>query len=120
MAEHNNIGKSGEQQAVNYLCANGYEVLTRNYRFKRFEIDIIAKLDLQVIFIEVKSRSSEYFGKPEEFVSEAQQKRISSAANQWVDDHEWEGEVRFDIIALSKKSGLNHIQDAFYLINNLE
>ena len=68
MALHNETGKQGEVAAANLLRSKGFEVLVTNYRFQKAEIDIIAILQSTVVFVEVKTRSSEKFGFPEEAV----------------------------------------------------
>lgn len=118
MAGHIKKGNLGEQEAVQFLFANGYEILRRNYRHKQTEIDIIARKDELVVFVEVKSRSSLEYGNPEDFVSEAQKKRIVLAADHWIHHTAWDGEIRFDIIAISNQKGLEHIEDAFFIIED--
>ena len=76
MAQHNDLGKIGEQLAVEYLEAKGYEIVTRNYVFQKAEIDIIAKHDNQIICVEVKTRNSDFFGDPQEFVTKSKIKLL--------------------------------------------
>ena len=116
MTTRKKIGDQGEDNAVNFLFANGYEVLERNYRFGRAEIDIIALKDSVMVFIEVKSRKNIIYGYPETFLSEQQQDRIHLAAEEYVLQQAWQGEVRFDIIAIlweGKDPTLDHFEDAF-------
>ena len=68
MAEHNELGKKGEELAVEYLRENGYKILDRNWVFQKAEIDIIAQKDNFLAVIEVKTRSSTDFGLPQDFV----------------------------------------------------
>ena len=110
------IGDRGEDSAANYLFANGYEVLQKNYRFGRGEIDIIARKDETLVFIEVKTRKNNLYGDPESFLSESQEDRIHLAAEEYVLQNEWPGEIRFDIIAIlwdSNEPTLDHFEDAF-------
>ncbi len=116
MAEHNNIGQRGEENAVNYLLSNGYDILERNYRFGRAEIDIIVQKDKTLIFVEVKTRKNSDFGFPETFVSESQEERIHLAAEEFVEKHGWQGDIRFDIIAIVwdlSEPTFDHFEDAF-------
>jgi putative endonuclease len=116
MLDRKQIGNKGEDNAVNFLFANGYEVLERNYRFSRGEIDIIAIKDSTLVFIEVKSRRNSSYGYPETFLSEPQQDRIHQAAEEYVLQKAWLGQVRFDIIAIlwdAKEPILEHFEDAF-------
>ena len=68
MAEHNELGKKGEELAVKYLQEDGYEILDRNWTFQKAEIDIIAQKDNYLAIVEVKTRSSLDFGDPQDFV----------------------------------------------------
>jgi len=104
------VGKRGEDEATQFLLANGYVVLDRNWRWKRFEIDIIARKDNTLVFVEVKLRKDEKFGYPEEFVSDAQQERIAEAAEEYCDRTEWKGELRFDIISILENKFPDHLE----------
>jgi putative endonuclease len=111
------VGKKGEDEAVSYLLAKGFEILERNFRFKRNEVDIIARLKNLLVFVEVKMRSSNLYGFPETFVSEAQAERILEAADEYQHKVNWNGDIRFDIISIEKagkKLAITHIEDAFY------
>jgi putative endonuclease len=110
------IGDKGEEDAVHFLCANGYEVLSRNYRYGRGEIDIIAQKDDVLIFVEVKTRKNAEYGYPETFVTESQQERIYLAAEEFTINKAWPGDIRFDIIAIlldGEEPILEHFEDAF-------
>ena len=69
MAEHYELGKKGEQLAVNYLIGKGYKIVERNWRFQKAEIDIIARKAETLISVEVKTRSTKNFGNPQDFVN---------------------------------------------------
>ncbi len=112
-------GTLGENLAVRFLRQKGYEILFRNYKYGRKEIDIIAKDSEQtLVFVEVKLRSSDAYGTPEETVSTKQQNRIMAAAEHYIEHTNWEHDIRFDIIAIQLRQGLppmiNHFEDAFY------
>ena len=64
MAEHNELGKTGEQLAAEYLKTKGFEVLETNWRFKQYELDLIVKMPNRdtIVFVEVKTRQTNYFG----------------------------------------------------------
>lgn len=116
MLDRKYIGNKGEDYAVNFLFANGYEVLQKSFRFGRGEIDIIAQKDDVLVFIEVKTRKNADFGYPETFVSESQQDRIHLAAEEYILQNKWQGEIRFDIIAIlwdGNEPILDHFEDAF-------
>ncbi len=75
MAEHNLIGEKGEELATEFLVKKGYEVLTRNWRFQRAELDIVAQTKSELIVVEVKTRTSEEFESPKEAVTISKQKK---------------------------------------------
>lgn len=110
-------GSEGEQAAAEFLIARGFEILQRNYRHKRSEIDLIVKKGNWLIFVEVKLRSSPRFGHPEEFVDLKKVNKVLEGAAHYLHESNWAGNVRYDIIAVSSKSGgteILHIEDAFY------
>lgn len=111
-----NAGQQGEDLATRYLEKKGYQILARNFRYKRAEIDIIAQKDKLLAFVEVKARSSDVFGYPEEFVDEKKATLIIGAADHYIEKNQWEGLIRFDIISvmLRPRITLRHFEDAFY------
>jgi putative endonuclease len=117
MAKHFELGKKGEDIATGYLSGKGYNILERNWRFGRDEIDIIAEYDKFLVIVEVKTRSTGYFGKPEESVTEKKQRFLIRAVNEYVNQKKIDLEIRFDIFSIvieSNKQTINHIEDAFY------
>ena len=117
MAEHNLIGKKGEEEAVKYLMSCGYEIIATNWQEKKYEIDIIAKHDAQLVFIEVKTRSTSFFGNPEEAVDYKKQQHLIDGADYYIQQNEIDLECRFDVISViisNNKVEINHIKDAFY------
>jgi len=116
MAAHNDLGKKGEDLAADYLLKKGYKIVARNFSFQKAEVDIIARKDNVLAIIEVKTRSTPDFGNPQEFVKGRQIQRLVKAVDHFVNDHNMDVEVRFDIIAIIKnKAGtkLEHLEDAF-------
>lgn len=117
MAKHNEFGKIAEDMASVYLQKNGYKILTRNFRFQKAEIDIIAEKENLVIVVEVKARSTDTFILPQEAVTKAKIKSIVSAANHYLEEFHKDKEVRFDIISIlpdeKKNLIIDHIADAF-------
>lgn len=111
-------GTSGETAAREFLKEKGYEIVVSNYRYRKSEIDLIVKKDNWLVFVEVKTRSSAYFGYPEEFVDRAQQRSIFLGADQYMYETDWEGNVRYDIVSVMMVNGMveevYHIEDAFY------
>ncbi len=110
------IGQLGEALALQYLQDKHYEILCQNYRYRRYEIDIIAQQKQTLVFIEVKYRKNTDFGLPEETLTEAQADRIMEAAEAYIWENNWNGPIRFDIIAISgeKQKEILHFEDAVY------
>jgi len=81
LAQHNELGKKGEELAVQFLIENGYTILERNYRFNKAEVDIIALQNDILAIVEVKTRSSLDFGNPESFLKPRQIKNLVKAVN---------------------------------------
>lgn len=116
MAAHNELGKEGEDAACNYLQEKGYKIVERNWRFHKYEIDIIAENEDFIIFLEVKTRTSTLWGNPEEFISKGQIKRIVAAADFYLREYDIEKDARFDVISATLNKGkieIEHIDDAF-------
>jgi len=116
MALHNELGKKGEALAEEYLLRNGYQILDKNWRYLKAEIDIIAKKEDTLAIVEVKTRSAIDIAAPEDAVNKKKIKLLVSAANEYIIQHDLDVEARFDIISIHKKGekyNLNHIKDAF-------
>jgi putative endonuclease len=117
VAEHNELGKKGEELAVEFLLKEGYEILDRNWTFQKAEIDIIAQKENILAVIEVKTRSSSDFGLPQDFVKPKKIQLLIKAVNAYINDREIDFEIRFDIIAVQKNGesfAVEHLTDAFY------
>lgn len=117
MAQHNKLGKKGEELASDFLSDNGYTIIERNWIGERHEIDIIASCGDFLIFVEVKTRSSAYWGNPETAVSESKIKRMVAAADYYLQSKDTDLQVRFDIISVisnKKQTEIIHIEDAFF------
>ena len=112
-----NLGAEGEKIAKKHLLDKGYEILQENWRFKKYEVDLIATYKNQVIFIEVKTRSSSVFGEPELFVTKQKQNFLITAAHQYIISNNIELEARFDIVSVLQLNNINHVkhlEGAFY------
>jgi putative endonuclease len=117
MAKHNLTGKEGEEIAAAFLKAKGYEIVEMNKRFGRAEIDIIAKIGNEYVFVEVKTRSSDHFGFPEEAITKRKITLMGKAAEQFSIEKSDGLEIRFDLISLvlgNKKHDIVHVEDAFF------
>ena len=90
------FGKKGEDLAAEYLQTKDYQILNRNFRYKKFEIDLICQQKDLLVFVEVKTRTSVQFGYPESFVSVNQKNSIINAAEEYVLEFKWLGDIRFD------------------------
>ena len=117
MAEHHKTGEAGEEKAVRYLISKGYTILHRNYRHRRAEVDIIARKEKTLVFVEVKARGTDEHGWPEEAVNWKKEKLLLQAADHYIHHTNWLHEVRFDIISLTRSGStfqVHHIEDAFH------
>lgn len=116
MAQHNELGKQGEELAVAFLLKNGYKIVARNFRYQKAEVDIIARKKDVLAVVEVKTRSTPDFGDPQDFVKRKQIQLLVKAIDYFVNEHKLDVDVRFDIIAIIKnKAGtkVEHLKDAF-------
>lgn len=111
-------GHHGENLAVAWLEQQEYTVLARNWRSGHHELDIVAEGQGILCFIEVKTRSYQYYGAPEDFLTPAQQKRIWQAACAYMRKTNYDGEVRFDIVSVYHPPGqlpdIQHLKDVFF------
>jgi putative endonuclease len=117
MAEHNELGKDGESAAVAYLKENGYDIMHTNWRKGHLELDIVAKTDDELVFVEVKTRSERSIADPEDAVTNQKIRNIVAAADVYIKFFDIELPARFDVISIIGKSPdfeIDHIEDAFY------
>lgn len=120
------VGRRGEDLAVAYLESKGYRVLDRRYRFERAEVDIVCfqprrdgRPGGELVFVEVKTRSGNAFGTPEDGLLPQQRKRIAKAAQAYMYERKLEGALaRFDVVAIRlSRAGhepqIDHYENAF-------
>jgi len=112
------LARTGEEAAAQYLISKGYTILHRNIRFPEGELDFVAQWEKTVIFIEVKTRKSGQFGQPYQSVSEQKQHRQAAMANRFISICRlWRIPVRFDVISIILPPGgipqIEHIENAF-------
>ena len=117
MARHNELGKLGELVAARYLMNEGYIILARNWRCNHLEIDIVCKKDNVIAFVEVKTRSTNFFGEPEDAIDRKKIRNLINAATIYIGrNHKHSsGEFRFDIISVVGKCEpfkITHFPDA--------
>ncbi|MCW3074770.1 MAG: hypothetical protein JWP69_1839 [Flaviaesturariibacter sp.] len=102
MAQHNTAGKEGEALAAAFFKKRGYEILHQNWRYSRYELDLIALHNGKVHFIEVKYRSSKSFGMPEEKVTLKKFRNLTLAADEFLYQHPQYKYIQFDILSINK------------------
>lgn len=116
-ARTKNLGNAGETFAVKFLEQHGYKIITRNFRVRSAEIDIVAEFEGMIIFVEVKTRSDVRHGLPVEAVNFRKQQKIIAAASVFLQDEKYcDCACRFDVIEVYS-DGVNfsarHIENAF-------
>ncbi len=117
MSDKNEIGIKGEEIAAQYLTKNGYTIRDRNWRSGRTEIDIIAENTENIVFVEVKTRSSDFQIHPRDAVNVPKQRTIIYAASNYIDRFRLNKEARFDIITViftGPEWEIDHIDNAYY------
>jgi putative endonuclease len=113
-------GEIGEEKAARFLRRKGYKILTRNYRTRLGEIDIIAQKGGAVVFVEVKTRGRTDYGTPAEAVGARKRARLAAAAQEYLQWNGTDAPCRFDVVevycapgAFGGKFAFNHIENAF-------
>lgn len=118
MSTHHELGKLGETIATDYLMQKGFQILEKNWRSGRAEIDIITLFKNMIVFVEVKTRSYTQFGFPEQSVNSSKQKLMVKAAGDYLYQKNIDLELRFDILSLIKNADntfeITHFEDAFF------
>lgn len=120
MAAPHELGRRGEDLAAEWLQERGWELLERNFRLGHKEIDIVARRDDLVAFVEVKTRAGLGWGHPFESITRAQRREIARVATAWIDRHGPRGCLyRFDAIAVLWAAGrepvVEHLEGAWRL-----
>ncbi|GAA5220966.1 YraN family protein [Membranihabitans marinus] len=112
------LGQKGERIAAAYLRTKGYTIIALNWRQSTLEVDIIAQDQNILVFIEVKYRSDERYGRPAEFITERQMQNLAIAAGHYLEEHKFDGPCRFDVIGIVAKApphySIRHYVDAFF------
>ncbi len=106
------VGKAGELIAQAYLKEQGYEIIETNYRYgKGGEIDIVARKGEYLVFCEVKTRSNDTFGPPENAITPRKQQQIRKLARAYLFEHEIRNQAcRFDVVAIRLQKGAAQIE----------
>lgn len=116
MARHNDLGKIGEDKAVELLMSKGYFIRERNWTVGKLEIDIVAVHNGYIVFVEVKTRRDNVFAEPKDAVNLRKIKNIVRAADAYIKINNIDLEPRFDIIDIvgqEENMRVEHIEDAF-------
>lgn len=112
------LGQKGETLAQQHLESLGFKILAKNWRTGRAEVDIIAQDGNIIVFVEVKTRSSDRFGPPEFFITPQQQRMLAGAASVYCEKIDHPGEIRFDVVSIilrdDGKTKLEYLKDAFW------
>lgn len=116
MSDKIKTGSKGEELAAAFLREKGYEIVARNYRCRRSEIDLIVRKDQWLVFVEVKTRTGTGFGQPETFVTPRKAGKVMEGAEQFILDSGWSGQIRFDVVSIkaSEPPVIDHFEDAFH------
>ena len=119
MPTHIETGKRGESLAAEFLEGKGWRIVERNFRAGRGEIDLIAWVgERLLVFVEVKTRSGDGFGGPEEAVDARKQDLLARTAGVYMEQIDYDWEIRFDIVAVLLRKGsapeIRHVEDAFF------
>ena len=116
MAEHNDLGKAGEELALAALLKKGFILKEKNYRFIKAEIDLIMSQGDDLVFIEVKTRQTAEIGEPFLAVTRSKQKQIIKAAHHYIVSRDLDVNARFDVVSIvhnSFRTNIEHIESAF-------
>jgi len=109
------IGRAGEINVADFLKSKGWKILQHNFRFHKKEVDIIARKGNLVIFVEVKVRSGNEFGRGFEAVNRFKRENIVNVARYYIEKYNlMDCNVRFDVVSI-EKGRMYYIQDAFQL-----
>lgn len=121
------IGDKGEAIAAAFLEDKGYRIFDRNYRFERYEVDLVCFQPAdkyeeggELVFVEVKTRSSLDYGAPDEAVTEEKKKHIIRASEAWLHERRLEGSpARFDVVSIVLNQDddptIEHYENAFWI-----
>ncbi|MDL2262828.1 YraN family protein [Bacteroidales bacterium OttesenSCG-928-I21] len=116
MAQHNDFGKLGEERAQMHLIKNGYTIRHTNWKYDRGELDIVAEKDDQLVVVEVKSRSTEFFEHPKDAITDKKIRKIVNTTQAYIEIFDIRKETRFDVISVlpdGQNFKIEHIEDAF-------
>lgn len=117
MADHNELGRQGEQVAADFLREKGYRIIARNWRFKHKEVDIVAFDGDYLVVIEVRTRTSSNWEHPRESITPGKIRFLVHATEEFVMQHKIDNKIRFDVVTCmpidETKWDIDHIEGAF-------
>ncbi|MFT3981514.1 MAG: YraN family protein [Ferruginibacter sp.] len=116
MAVHNSTGQQGEALAALWLEANGYTILHRNWRYKNWELDIIASKHTTLHIVEIKTRTSAYLGHPEENITDKKMQYLINAAEEYMYQHPQWQLLQFDVLAITLRRDGEH---EYFLVEDI-
>lgn len=116
MAKHNDTGRRGEELAAEWLACNGYTILQKNWRHRNWEIDFIVHRGKRLHVIEVKTRTSDYLGYPEDNLDHKKMQYLINAAEEYLYQHPRWQQLQFDILAITLKEDGTH---EYFLIEDV-
>jgi putative endonuclease len=117
--DRRSIGTQGEEIAAQFLMERGYQIVSRNFHCRFGEVDIIARKNEYLVFVEVKLRKNTEYGAPREYVTFTKQKKIKTTAAYYLTFHQENTMVRFDVIEIIAPNGtdygftVHHLENAF-------
>lgn len=117
MAQHNLLGKQGEDYAAAFLARNGYLILERNWKYRNLELDIIAFRDNLLVIVEVKTRTTPSHTDPDDTIGNGKLRKIYEATDHYMEVKNIPWEVRYDLITVIASGdpwGIEHLEGAFY------
>lgn len=110
------LGSWGEDEALIFLQGKGFQLIDRNIRFKKWEVDLVLVDGEELVMVEVKARCTAQIGEPWRAVTRAKQRQIIKVADRYVQDNQIDRNVRFDIVSIvhnQYQTSIEHIADAF-------
>jgi len=112
------LGKFGEDTASAFLRSKGFTIVERNFRQRVGELDIVARQGDDLVFVEVRTTSSDRYGLPQESITPAKVKKLRQLAQSYLLSRSVSSEqnIRFDVVAILRVNGqvdINHIENAF-------
>lgn len=117
MAKHNILGREGEDIAAKYLEQKGYAVLDRDWHCGHKDLDLVVTKDNTIVFVEVKTRTGNEWGDPQDFITDRKIRRIVNSADAYLRFNQVDMDVRFDVISIVAEGGeykIEHIEQAFF------